>query len=196
MKHLVLRSKPDRALADKWHAILTDAAFATSYASPAYFDDPYVRGDRFAVLALDDDKVTAVATGIVADGSVSSGIFSRPQVAFRNGVDSAAASHALFEGFQELTDGRPSLIEIYAWQPTAGLAASGFEAHSSGAETSVVMLDLSAGVDALFKGFSQTRRNELRRAERSGLVTVKQPETEAELAEFYEIHCDWNRRYR
>ncbi len=194
MNHLVLTSKPDDALAANWHAMLDDAPFATSYVSPAYFNDPYVCGDRFAVIALDGDDVMAAATGVVDSDSVSSGIFSRPQMAFRNGVDHNDAARSLFDGFRELTNGRPSLIEAHAWHPIKGMTTLDLGSHSSTAETSVVMLDLAAGADPIFRGFSQTRRNELRRAERQGLVTVKEIETETELAELYEIHCDWNRR--
>jgi hypothetical protein len=194
MNHLVLKCRPDDALAAQWHAMLGDAPFATSYISPTYFDDPYVRGERFAVLALDGSEVAAVVTGTYDGATVTSGLFSRPQMAVRNAVDPAAAVEALITGFVEITAGRQSLLEVHAWRPLNGLQTHGFEARPSTAETSVVMIDLAAGVDAIFKNFSQTRRNELRKAERLGVVTVKEPDTPEELSELYSIHCDWNRR--
>jgi lipid II:glycine glycyltransferase (peptidoglycan interpeptide bridge formation enzyme) len=56
------------------------------------------------------------------------------------------------------------------------------------------MLDLAKGADALFADFSQTRRNELRRAIKQDSLIVREPESEAEIAELYEVHKDWNAR--
>jgi Acetyltransferase (GNAT) domain len=192
MKHIVLTSMPDTRLAAKWNAFLADATFATHYVTPNYFEDPYVRGDRFAVLAADGrGRVVAVATGVVDDERIASGLFSRPQIVFRKGADREAAFAALAAGIDELNAGGPRIVELHAWDAVSGEA---FERSSSSPENSIVMLDLSLGPDAIFKKFSQTRRNEIRRAERENAVEIKEPETFIEQEALYRISCDWNAR--
>ena len=54
--------------------------------------------------------------------------------------------------------------------------------------------DDSAIADALFAGFSQTRRNEIRKALKKDLVEVKELETSEELDQMYAIHVEWCNR--
>lgn len=194
MKHIVLTSMPGDDLAARWNAFLADAPFATHYVTPNYFVDPYVRGDRFAVLAAGDDgEIAAVVTGVRTGHSVVSGMFSRPQMVFRAEADRNSAAAALIDGLQEL-GGEKSLVEIYAWEPQTAFIDQGLRTQTSGEATSIVMLDLSVGAENIFAGFSQTRRNEIRKAIRQNLVEIKELETEAELEEMYQIHRDWNER--
>lgn len=194
MRHIVLTSQPDEALAERWNAFLADADFATHYVTPNYFIDPYAGGNRFAVLAIDDaDEIQAVVTGSYQGEAVTSGMFSRPQSAFRRGAEHSEAAAALLSGMREVGGGR-GLIELYTWQPMQHFAALGMTARPSADATSIVVLDLSAGPDALFARFSQTRRNEIRKALRQKLVEVKQLETEDELTQMHQIHCEWNAR--
>jgi hypothetical protein len=193
MKYVIVTSMPDEALAARWDAFLTRAPFATHYVTPNYFTDPYVRGDRFAVLAVDKrDKIAAVLTGVRNDDRLVSGMFSRPQMVFANGVDKAKAVTALMSGLDEL-GADSALTEIYAWEPL-DVDSYGMRVAESSADTSIVMLDLAKGCDALFAGFSQTRRNEIRKAETQNLVEIKEPETFIEIEALYRIHCDWNAR--
>src|SRR5438477_8722746 len=99
MNHIVLTSMPEDDLAAKWNAFLADAPFATHYVTPNYFSDPYVRGERFAILAVEDDgRIAAVTTGVFDTTKIQSGLFSRPQMVFRNHVDRDAAVSMLLEG--------------------------------------------------------------------------------------------------
>jgi hypothetical protein len=97
-------------------------------------------------------------------------------------------------GIEELTGGTTSFIELHAWQEIPEFQNLGMQVRPSNDETSVVVLDLSDDAEAIFARFSQTRRNEIRRAIKQGAVEVKELETELELAELYKIHCEWNAR--
>src|SRR4029077_7391337 len=61
-------------------------------------------------------------------------------------------------------------------------------------EHGTVVLDLTKGAEEVFKGFSQTRRNEVRRAVKQNLVQVSEVRTLDELAELYEVSKDWHQR--
>lgn len=193
MKPIILTSKPDKAVGAKWNAFLVDAEFATHYVTPNYFDDPYVR-NGFAILAVEKNgDVAAVMTGVSDGSKVCSGIFSRPQVTFRHDVDREKAVATLMEGINTLGDSA-ELIELYAWQELAGITGHGMQTRASGTETSIVMIDLSIGTEAIFAGFSSSRRNNIRKLMKKGLVEIKEIETDDELAELYKIHLDWNGR--
>lgn len=195
MNQIVITSKPDADVAEKWNAFLANAPFATHYTNPNYFTDPYVRGDRFAVLATDQaGQITAVLTGVSATGNIASGMFSRPQTVFRTDIDKDKAAAALLEGIRQMANGKHALIDIFTWQPVEAFSENGMHSSPSNESTSVVMLDLAAGADAIFAKFSQTRRNEIRKTIRQGLVEIKELETDNELEAMYQIHCDWNAR--
>ncbi len=195
MRYLTLTSYPDPDLAARWEAALETAPFATHYVTPEYFTDPYVHGRRFAVLATEvDGAVAAVLTGTVDGGRVTSGMFSRPQMVLLAGADRGEAAEALLAGIDELTGTTTSFIEIYSWREIPEFLNRGMQGRKSSDATSVVVLDLSDGADAIFARFSQTRRNEIRRAIKQRAVEVKELETEAELAELYQIHLGWNER--
>lgn len=195
MKPLVLRSFPTPEIEAKWNAFALDAPFATHYTTPNYFTDPYIKGERFAVLAVETDgTIAAAVTGVSADDRIISGMFSRPQMIFRQGVDRSKAIGTLVHGANEIAENHTKLIEIYSWEPLNEFAEHSMHVKLSNDTTSVVMLDLSDGTDAIFAKFSQTRRNEIRKALKQGLVEVKQLETDEELTEIYKIHCDWNER--
>src|SRR5438045_9400282 len=99
MKHIVLTSMPDELSAAQWNAFVADAVFATHYVTPNYFIDPCVKGDRFAILAVDDKgKIGAVATGVFDGNTLACGLSSRPQIVFRNGIDRIEAAAALING--------------------------------------------------------------------------------------------------
>lgn len=193
MKHIIVTSTPDDRLAKRWNAFLAHAPFATHYVTPNYFTDPYVSGLRFAVIATEDrGKIVAVLTGSHDKGKIVSGMFSRPQMVFRTRTNKANAVLALMAGLDEL-GGDSALTEIYSWEP---LEFNGYAIREriSGEDTSVVMLDLAKGSDALFSEFSQTRRNEIRRAEKESVLEIKEPETFVEIEALYRIACDWNAR--
>lgn len=193
-KYLIITAPPDAEIVAKWDEFLQDAPFASHYVTPNYFIDPYIRGWRFVVLAMDNQgKVAAVLAGVQSGEKIVSGMFSRPQMIFRNGVDRHTAVDALLDGVLEL-GGERSFSEIHSWESVPEFAARGMQARPSNEDTSIVMLDLAAGADALFAGFSQTRRNEIRKAVKQGILEISELKTDDELAELYKIHCDWTRR--
>ena len=195
MRHLTLTSMPDGETAEKWNAFLADAPFATHYVTPNYFTDPYVRGERFAVLAQGEDgEFNAVLSGVKIGARVIAGLFSRPQMVFRNGVDLATAAQALVSGVDEVCDAKTGVVEIFSWQELCSSPGHEMQMRPSNNETSVVMLDLAGGPDAIFAKFSQTRRSEIRKAIKQGLVDIKPLETADELDAMYRIHCEWNER--
>lgn len=186
---------PDAALAVRWNAFAATAPLATHYVTPNYFTDPYIRGERVAVLVVDgDEAITAVMTGVVSGGKFVSGMFSRPQLVFGANANRERSVAALLEGVSEIGKGKIKLVEIYTWEASPEFAAQSMQMRLSNETTSVVILDLAAGAEAIFAKFSQTRRNEIRKAIKQNLVEVKQLETGVELAELYTIHTDWNKR--
>jgi hypothetical protein len=194
VKHVILTSMPDAGIKAQWNAFVTEARFATHYVTPNYFNDPYVRGERFAILAVDENgDVHAALTGVVDGDKIASGLYSRPQAIFRHGADDDAAAGALMKGISELSE-CGKLIELHSWQLVPSLADGDMQMRPSGAETSVVMIDLSNGPDAVFANFSQTRRNEIRKAEKQHSVLIKELANDDELTELYQIYCEWNRR--
>lgn len=195
MKPLVIRSFPAPDIEAKWNAFAREAPFATHYTTPNYFTDPYIKGERFAVLAVEGDGTIAAAlTGVLLDDQIVSGMFSRPQMIFGEGFDRTNAIAALVQGVDEIADSQPKLVEIYSWEPLNEFASHSLQSKASNDTTSVVMLDLSDGADAIFAKFSQTRRNEIRKALKQQLVEVKEIETDDEFDQIYQIHCDWNER--
>jgi len=188
-------SAPDEDILGRWQDMLANCSFATHYVTPDFFADPFAGcGERFAVLAVDGEQINAVLTGTKNGNIVSSGLGVRPQTAFRDGIDEAAATASLISGLTELSGADADLVRFFTWQ---ALPASGLHGYAhqqcTGAEN-VVMLDLSKGPDALFKEFSERRRTDLRKVMRQAKLEVKLLETESELAELYEIHKNWNAR--
>lgn len=187
---------PDTETLARWNEFLENADMATHYVSPHFFEDYFAgQGERFAVHALECDRIEAVVTGVVANGRVSCGMAVRPQSAFRVDTDRDAAANLLMAGLDDLAEGTADVIEWFSWHPIT-MAATDYIAEQSSGNDRVVMLDLSEGSEAIFKRFAERRRSQLRKSMRDGKVTVKPLETEEELAELYEIHKDWNRRKR
>lgn len=114
MKHVIVRSFPDDELAARWRTFLARAPFATHYLTPNYFTDPYVYGERFALLAIDDsDAIAAAMTGTINGDRIVSGMFSRPQLAFCEEANKDAACEALYEGLNAL-GAASKLTEVYS----------------------------------------------------------------------------------
>lgn len=193
MDHIILTSTPDDALAARWHAFLDDAPFATHYTTPDFFVDPFAgKGEKFAVLACEGDRVDAVMTGLKVGNRVISGMAVRPQTAFRNGADRKKAAEALVSGLAAYAGKDVDLISFFSWEPIEGLDELGYSHETSTGADQIVMLDLAKGKDQLFKEFSERRRTDLRKVMKQGLLEVRILETEAELTELYEIHKTWN----
>lgn len=194
MDFKVLTEYPDNAVREQWEEFLRHASYPTHYTTPNFFNDPYIRGDKFAVLAMEGENIAAVLTGVENDRRIVSGLAVRPQVIFRTGLDRLAAIKVLTDGISEKGGKTLELIDLHSWESIEGVEALGFRSRHCTGEDSIIMLDLSKGTDEIFKGFSQTRRNEIRKELKKELVTIKELETDEEIAELYEIHKDWNSR--
>lgn len=190
-----LRNCPDPETVALWEQLLENAAFPTHYVSPGFFADPFSGGDeRFAVLAIDDGVVTAVMTGTIENGAAISGLAVRPQTAFRVGCDRERATRSLINGVLELGGDSLEQIKFSSWEPIDNISGLGFRSEAARRDDEVILLDLKKGKDDIFKDFSQTRRNELRKVMKLNLIDVKEVETREELLQLYDIHKDWNRR--
>ncbi|MFZ1699217.1 MAG: GNAT family N-acetyltransferase [Pyrinomonadaceae bacterium] len=195
MKARIFKAMPDAGVINRWERFLADADLVTHYTSPGYFTDPFVDGERFAIFAEDEnEEYCGLMTGVCRQGIVTSGLFSRPQTAFRTGQDKAEIARTLADGLEEVCE-RPELVEIYSWGSVDSWSAEGFSERQSGESNSVAVLNLSDGADAVFSGFSQSRRSDIRKAIKAGILEpIKELETEQELAELYEIHRGWKER--
>lgn len=192
MESKILREYPQEALREKWEAFLPDAAYATHYTGPNFFTDPYIRGNRLTALAFEDSEIVGVMTGVENVGRFTSGLGVRPQTIFRKGSDRHVILQSMLDALtSELS---PELIDIYSWENVESAKSLDLASSHCTDENLIIMLDLSKGEDQIFKEFSQTRRNEIRKAIKKADVEIKVLETDAEIAELYEIHKDWNSR--
>lgn len=191
MNHLVLTSRPDAEISERWMEMLGGADMPTHYVTPDFFDDAFVGGGkRFAVLAENGGKFVAVLTGAVDGGRVASGFAVRPQTAFCRNVDRGRAFACLLDGINSIAGSEAELIDVHLWDRLVDLPKAFSERRAIGADQ-VVLLDLTKGSDALFADFSQHRRTHLRRFMRMNALTIKELETENERDELYEIHRSW-----
>lgn len=196
MSYIILTEQPNADITRRWNEFLENASYPTHYTTPNFFVDPFVRGgERFAVLALENDRrVTGVLTGVENGRSITSGLFVRPQFCIGKAVDRRAAAENLLNGLLEKGGDNLEVIKFFAWEPIPEFEELGFQQREYGGEQGTIVLDLSVGADELFKDFSQTRRNELRKAIKQKKVIISEVETLDELRELYAIHCDWNER--
>lgn len=195
MNYKIFTGQPDDNWTRKWNEFLADASYPTHYTTPNFFVDPFIRGgERFAVAAMEDDKITGILTGVDGGKSIVSGLFVRPQVCFGKSANRLKTAKALFEGLKEKGGDDLQVIEFFTWHPVSEFEEIGFQMREYGGEQGTILLDLTKGADALFKSFSQTRRNELRKAIKQNQVQISEVENLDELAELYAIHCDWNER--
>ncbi len=196
MDYKILETSPDSETLLQWQEFLADAEFPTHYTTPNFFVDPYIRGGkRFAVLVYEENKkIAAVLTGVDDGQKLVSGFAVRPQTAFRKGVNLTQTAETMFRALKEKDGVNHELIEFYTWHPMAEFEDLGFQTQVSKDQNVVILVDLAKGAEQIFKEFSQTRRNELRKAIKQNLLEVKELENAEELQELYAIHVDWNER--
>lgn len=185
-----LHEFPNPDVERAWRECLERADFATHYVSPEYFHEPFFRDkEPFAVLAWQDDKVVGVLTGLHEGGQVVCGQMSRPQCCFDKSIDPTSAAEGLAEGLLAEA-GSETLITLYTMSPLDALLACGYRCEK---EEGVVVLDLTLGAEALFKGFASTRRTDIRNATKRG-VEVVIASTREEFRAYYEIYVGWCER--
>ncbi len=186
----ILHGQPAGPIETEWRACLAESDFPTHYTAPEYFCEPIGHGkDPFAVLSIAGEHVTAVMTGIHYSDRVQSGLSNRPQIAFSRHADRFRAMSNLIAGLLQEA-GSAKLVDLFLWSDMAGLVDARFRERPY---RGVVMLDLSLGPDALFRQFSQTRRNNIRRAIKHG-ISVDFAKTRDDISAYHAVYVDWARR--
>jgi len=178
--------RPERERA--WREFLTRVEVPSHYDSPEYFLDPLRHGNRpFAVLALDENQVRGVLTGLHLGREVNSGLGSRPQICV-DGVETAATLETLAQGL--LAEAKQAeLVHIYTWSTLelGPFAKRGFRRRQL---LGSVVLDLTRGADALFKDFAKDRRRNIRYAEKHG-VEVREAATDQDIVDAHAVYTEW-----
>jgi len=192
MNFTVLREFPSNELERAWRDYLTRVECPSHYDAPEFFLEPLFAGRQpFAVLAIEDERVRGVVTGLHPDQHVMCGLPSRPQISVDPTGNSEAALEALAQGL--LTDGpSAALLSVYTWRflPLPPLSARGFQSRELPGN---VVLDLTLGPDALFNQFTKDRRRNIRFAEKNG-VEVSEAVTAQDIAEAHAVYSAWRQR--
>jgi hypothetical protein len=188
----ILHGQPTGSVEACWRACLAESDFRTHYTAPEYFAEPMLQRNRpFAVLSIASRDVTAVLTGLHHADRVQSGISTRPQIAFSRHCDRSLAMSNLIAGLVHEA-GSAKLVDLFLWSDMASLVDARFRRRPY---RGAVMLDLVPDSDAVFRKFSQTRRNDIRRAIRSG-VSVDIARSREHVAAYYAVFVDWANRRR
>ncbi|MDQ2746870.1 MAG: GNAT family N-acetyltransferase [Acidobacteriota bacterium] len=189
----IIHEYPNAETAAKWFAFLPDSTFPCQYTSPGFFEEPFFEDKNpFAVLVTDGEKIVGALTGIFADKKIVCGLEVRPQISIASDGDQKSIAQAFVEALLTLAKNGAELIQINCSDAIAGFVEAGFTYKKAVGTSEVIMLDLRAGKDAVFKKFSQTRRADLRKAMRENQVQISELENADELAELYEIHVAWS----
>ena len=186
----ILHGPPGGAINSAWRSCLANSDLPAHYTSPEYFLEPGLRDRRpFAILSIDGNEVSGVLTGVNGGALVKSGVSVRPQIALSRRADPARAMTNLTAGL--LAEARAAkLVDLFVWSDIDALVNSRFRQRR---QEGVVMLDLSHAPDYLFRKFSQTTRNEIRRAIKYG-VSVDIATTREDISSYYTVYRDWSRR--
>ena len=191
---LVLHDYPPPHVESLWRQFLAGIDSPSHYDAPEYFREPYWAGKKpFAVLALDQGRVIGVATGLHGKDGVECGLPSRPQIRVDENGDAALASDILAAGLLQ-ESGEKKLITIFAWcwVPLAGLERRGFLRRELEGD---VVLDLRIGADAVYKGFHDNRKRNIRAALKNG-IEVSEAVTQEDLAEYWSVYSVWRQTER
>lgn len=192
--YLVLQGFPAPRLESLWRDFMRRADTPPALAAPEYFHEPSCQGrNPFAVLAVEHGAITGVLTGIHQGKHVLCGLPSRPQLC----LDSAAAvdtvSHALWDGvLAEVRDAKLVDVFTWAWNPLLYFEQHGFKVRQIEAN---VVLDLTAGADALFKQFHETRRRNIRAALRHN-IEVSEAISDEDRSAYYAVFSAWRQTQR
>lgn len=181
----IITGAPSEATAAQWLDCLAHADVASHYASPAYLTEPYFR-DIFAVLVYDEEHIVGVLTGQHRGSQIICGNSGSPQVAIRRDVDRAVVWAEFGEALRSLG---ADLTTVYAWED--GLRLPGFKMRECACPDGTILIDFAKGPDQLFKDFSDTSRNHIRRAIREG-VEVSRCDLARDFDEYYRLYLDWS----
>ena len=194
MDFRILHQFPTPDLEFLWRDCLTQVECPSHYNAPEYFLVPLWIGKRpFAVLALDQGKVTGVLTGLHLRHQVTCGVASRPQICVDPTRDVHSTLDALVRGLL-LESGTAEIVTVFTWK---SLELPVFEMRGfmrRELEGSVV-LDLTQGAETLFQQFTKDRRRNIRFAEKNG-VEVSLAANHEDIAAAYEVSTAWHRTER
>lgn len=193
MDYIVVTGFPDESIGAAWNECLNDSEYASHFTSPDFFLDPHPIGAAtFAVLATQESQVHGVVTGFVRDGVITCGHQGSPHVCVRRGAHTSAVVRALVSGLRHHARRGVGLINVFCWGKLDGFTDSAFWVKQFSAPLGTILLDLSKGSEALFREFSETRRNKIRRAIR-GKVDVQVMNVATDFDDYYSIYDDWCR---
>jgi hypothetical protein len=193
-RFLILHEFPPPDLERAWRECLTRVEAPAHYESPEYFLEPYWAGNNpFAVLAFSGSKIIGVVTGLHKGGEVVSGLPSRPQICIDPSADETLAIGILADGLLKEA-GSSKLITLYSWASRAlpAFERRGYRLREVG---EVVVLDLSAGAQALFDNLAKNRRRDVRLAIRNG-IEVSEETTAEDLQDYWEVYSAWRKTER
>lgn len=191
MNQFFIRERPSADLEKRWNDLLDDSEFASHYTSPAVFDEPYMRGrPLFALFVENNDRLDAVLTGFSEPSLISSGATFSPTFCVRRGVDLALLSASINNALLELATNGRKFISVHSWTQIPELKQIGYRELKGLPPLGTILLDLSKPAEQIFKEFSETRRNKIRRAIKAG-VLITEMDIDREFDEYYEIYSHW-----
>jgi hypothetical protein len=193
-RFLIVHDFPPSEIEALWREFLGRVEFPAHYDTPEFLREPYWVGNNpFAVLAFADSKIVGVLTGLHEGDEVVSGLQSRPQICLDQRVDAVLTTDILAEGLL-CEAGGANLITVYSWAstPLPSFHQRGFLVRELEGN---VVLDLSAGAQALFDNFAKNRRRDIRLAIRNG-IEVSEEATDKDLQAYWEVYSAWRKTER
>ena len=195
MDFKILREFPSPDLERQWRDYLSRVEFPSHYDAPEFFLEPVWPGKQcFAVLALGNNRISGVLTGLHVGKHVMCGMSSRPQISVERQGDTEAILETLAQGLL-VEAASAELVSVYTWPSLRLLpfSAHGFQCHELPGGN--VVLDLTLGADALFKQFTKDRRRNIRFAEKNGVV-ISEVTTPEDIADSYAVYSAWRETER
>jgi hypothetical protein len=191
VNHILIRERPSIDFEERWNSLLDDADYASHYTSPAVFDEPYMRKrPLFALFVGTNDHVDAVLTGFSEPSQVTSGATFSPNLCVRRGANMTVIASSIDRGLLEFSARGHKFISVYSWREIPEMKQMGYREHKEQSPRGTILLDLKKPADQLFKEFSETRRNKIRRAIKAGVV-VTEMDVDREFDEYYDIYSHW-----
>jgi hypothetical protein len=185
----ILHAYPEPELELKWLECLGHATDPAHYASPAFFKELYFKDKNpFAVLAMMNEEVVGVLTGLHEKTKVISGLESRAHIAVDVRYNVNSVLSLLARGIKEEARGA-KIVEVYSWSRLnlSPLVDMGYRKRGL---TGNPVLDLSLGSETLLKQFGTTHRRNIKLAAKNGLVATEVT-TKEEFDAFYTVYDQW-----
>jgi hypothetical protein len=179
----ILHEYPSGDLERAWRHSLSLLERPAHYSSPEFFLEPAWTGKRpFVVLALEDGSVVGVLPAMHEGPKVNSHRY----VSVARNVDPVAVGDALARGL--LAEAHSAkLLTIDSWVPLDCFKRHGFRLRR---QPGVIMLNLTQGLETLFKQLNARKRNGIRCASRRK-VSIVRPTSEQDIYAFYAVYSAW-----